>query len=131
MMRLRRICFAALAAGVLGGPFTSSATAAPPSGAAAGPNYSLYVDFVRLGKLSINENAHECAVEGLIELQGECTAESTFSATLFVPSGFLEVGLDVEGIAQRSGRVAYSGWGRLNLEFAGRPKVWVEVRQSP
>jgi len=158
MIRLRRICVAALAAGVVGGLFTSGASAlgrrardagstarsaraaqvpqpgpsvdAPPAAAAIQPRYVLYVDFVRLGRLAINPTTHECAVEGLIELKGECSAESTFSASLLVPSGFLEVGLQVEGIPHRNERVAYAGWGRLLLEFAGKPRVWVEVRKA-
>jgi hypothetical protein len=132
MKRLHRICVAAIAVAALGGPFTSGASVvgASPAEAASEPPYSLYVDFVKLGKLSINASTHECAVEGIIQLVGECSAGSTFSATLHVPSGFLEIGLKAEGLAQRRGRVAYAGLGRLSLEFAGHPPVWVEVRQA-
>ena len=131
MVRLGRFCVVVIAVAVLGGVLTAGAGAASPSPGVSEPHYSLYADFLRLGKLSINPTTHECAVEGFVPLQGECSAESTFSANLSVPSGFLELGLRVEGIAHHSGRVAYSGWGRLSLEFAGTPRVWVEVRNSP
>ena len=128
MMRLRRLCVGALAGALLGVLLTSGPAAASPSPAASEAHYLLYVDFVRLGKLSINPTTHECVVESPTPLQGECSAESTFSANLSVPSTFLELGLRVEHIAHRNGRVAYSGWGRLDLEFGGSPRVWVEVR---
>lgn len=110
----------------LGGPVVGASLAE----AASEPPYSLYVDFVKLGKLSIDPSTHECTVEGILQLAGECSAGSTFSATLHVPSGFLEIGLTAEGLPQRKGRVAYAGSGRLNLEFAGHLPVWVEVRQA-
>lgn len=131
MVRLGRFCVALIAVAVLGGVLTTGAGAAAPSPGVSEPHYSLYADFLRLGKLSINPTTHECAVEGLVPLAGECSAESTFSAHLLVQSGFLELGLQVEDIAHRNGRVAYSGWGRLSLEFAGTPRVWVEVRNVP
>lgn len=126
MMRLRRTCLAAIAVAALGGPLVGASLAE----AAGEPPYSLYVDFVKLGKLSIDTSTHECTVEGVVQLVGECSAGSTFSASLHVPSGFLEVGLNAEGLGQRKGHVAYAGLGRLNLEFAGHPRVWVEVRQA-
>jgi hypothetical protein len=131
MMRLRRPCVAALAGALVGVLLTPGPAVASPSPAAGEPHYSLYADFVRLGKLSIDPTTHECTVEGLVPLAGECSAESTFSANLSVASGFLELGLRAEGIAHHNGRVAYSGWGRLSLEFAGTPRVWIEVRNSP
>ncbi len=126
MMRLRRTCLAAVAVAALGGPVVGASLAE----AASEPHYSLYADFVKLGKLSIDPSTHECTVEGIVQLVGECSAGSTFSATLHIPSGFLDVGLTVEALAQRKGHVAYAGSGRLNLEFAGHPPVWVEVRQA-
>jgi len=130
MMRLRRICVGAIAAGMTGMLLTSGPAAAATT-TVSEPHYSLYVDFIRLGKLSINPTTHECTVEGAVPLKGQCTAESTFSAKLFVASSFAELGLEVEGIPHRNERVVYAGRGRLNLEFAGKPRVWVEVRNTP
>ena len=132
MMRLRRLCVGALAGALLGVLLTSGPAAASPSPAAGEPHYSLYADFLRLGKLSINPTTHECTVEGLVPLAGRMLdGIDVLRQPVRSRPAFSNLGLRVEGIAHHNGRVAYSGWGRLSLEFAGTPRVWVEVRNSP
>lgn len=155
MSRFKRLLISAGVASVAAGVLASGASAAGAqpkslagllSAAGASPSstqtvltpagvqsYALYLDFARVGVLTVNPSTGECRVVGLLAMSGECSAESTFTADLTLTK-FKDISLITEDLAAGTGHLAYEGLGEIEESFTSEPeptsfKIWVEVRR--